>query len=151
MGLSTDAIFVAAIKSDDELMGAIGGRLYGTAVPLPDEDADNVPVPYVIVTFDGLTNDAQTKDCPYEGDFDSVNIGVEVTAASLAALHELTQKVRTVVLGYMESEDTTVRDYQLTAGPIQYDQLKPCYWQVLRYQCDVEIIQEDEDGQDEED
>lgn len=151
MGLSTDAIFVAAIKSDDELMEAIGGRLYGTAIPLPDEDADNVPVPYVIVTFDGLTNDAQTKDCPYEGDFDSVNIGVEVTAASLAALHELTQKVRTVVLGYMESEDTTVRDYQLTAGPIQYDQLKPCYWQVLRYQCDVEIIQEDEDGQDEED
>lgn len=151
MGLSTDAIFVAAIKSDDELMGAISDRLYGTAIPLPDEDADNVPVPYVIVTFDGLTNDAQTKDCPYEGDFDSVNIGVEVTAASLAALHELTQKVRTVVLGYMESEDTTVRDYQLTAGPIQYDQLKPCYWQVLRYQCDVEIIQEDEDGQDEED
>ena len=151
MGLSTDAIFVAAIKSDDELMEAIGGRLYGTAIPLPDEDADNVPVPYVIVTFDGLTNDAQTKDCPYEGDFDSVNIGVEVTAASLAALHELTQKVRTVVLGYMESEDTTVRDYQLTAGPIQYDQLKPCYWQVLRYQCDVEIIQEDKDGQDEED
>lgn len=151
MGLSTDAIFVAAIKSDDGLMGAISGRLYGTAIPLPDEDADNVPVPYVIVTFDGLTNDAQTKDCPYEGDFDSVNIGVEVTAASLAALHELTQKVRTVVLGYMESEDTTVRDYQLTAGPIQYDQLKPCYWQVLRYQCDVEIIQEDEDGQDEED
>lgn len=151
MGLSTDAIFVAAIKSDDELMGAISGRLYGTAIPLPDEDADNVPVPYVIVTFDGLTNDAQTKDCPYEGDFDSVNIGVEVAAASLAALHELTQKVRTVVLGYMESEDTTVRDYQLTAGPIQYDQLKPCYWQVLRYQCDVEIIQEDEDGQDEED
>lgn len=151
MGLSTDAIFVAAIKSDDELMGAISGRLYGTAIPLPDEDADNVPVPYVIVTFDGLTNDAQTKDCPYEGDFDSVNIGVEVTAASLVALHELTQKVRTVVLGYMESEDTTVRDYQLTAGPIQYDQLKPCYWQVLRYQCDVEIIQEDEDGQDEED
>ena len=151
MGLSTDAIFVAAIKSDDELMGAISSRLYGTAIPLPDEDADNVPVPYVIVTFDGLTNDAQTKDCPYEGDFDSVNIGVEVTAASLAALHELTQKVRTVVLGYMESEDTTVRDYQLTAGPIQYDQLKPCYWQVLRYQCDVEIIQEDEDGQDEED
>lgn len=151
MGLSTDAIFVAAIKSDDELMGAISGRLYGTAIPLPDEDADNVPVPYVIVTFDGLTNDAQTKDCPYEGDFDSVNIGVEVTAASLAALHQLTQKVRTVVLGYMESEDTTVRDYQLTAGPIQYDQLKPCYWQVLRYQCDVEIIQEDEDGQDEED
>lgn len=151
MGLSTDAIFVAAIKSDDELMGAISCRLYGTAIPLPDEDADNVPVPYVIVTFDGLTNDAQTKDCPYEGDFDSVNIGVEVTAASLAALHELTQKVRTVVLGYMESEDTTVRDYQLTAGPIQYDQLKPCYWQVLRYQCDVEIIQEDEDGQDEED
>ena len=65
MSLATDSIFIAAIQSNTELMEALGyeapeeeyegrpGRLYGTAIPLPDEDADNTPVPYIIVTFDG--------------------------------------------------------------------------------------------------
>ena len=75
MSLATDSIFIAAIQSNPALVERIGGRLYGTAIPLPDEDADNVPVPYVIVTFDGLNNDADTKDCSYESDYDRVNIG----------------------------------------------------------------------------
>ncbi|MBR7125988.1 MAG: hypothetical protein IKC86_05225, partial [Prevotella sp.] len=60
--LATDSIFIAAIRSDADIMQEIGGRIYSTAIPLPDEDADNVPVPYIIVTFDGLTNDQTTKD-----------------------------------------------------------------------------------------
>jgi hypothetical protein len=27
----------------------------------------------------------------------------------------------------------------LQAGPVQYDSLKPCYWQQLTYQCDTNI------------
>ena len=69
-----------AIQSDASLMQKIGGRLYGTAIGLPDEEADNVPVPYIIVTFNGLTNDQGTKDDRYESRYDKVEIGVEVTA-----------------------------------------------------------------------
>jgi hypothetical protein len=144
MGLATDSIFIQALTASSELMDTIGSRLYGTAIPLPDEDIDNVPLPYIIVTFDGLNNDAQTKDNTYEGEFDVVNIGVEVVAESLTALHELAQKVRDTILTYMTTEDTPILDYQFSAQAIQYDSLKPCYWQTLTYQCDVEIQNEED-------
>lgn len=138
MSLATDSIFIAALSQSEDVMEVISGRLYGTAIPMPDEDADNVPAPYVIVSFNGLTNDSQTKDCPYEGDTDSVQIGIEVAADSLGQLHDLTQLIREVVLDYMENlDDNPVTDYQFSAQPIVYDPEKPCYWQVLNYQCEV--------------
>ena len=33
--------------------------------------------------------------------------------------------------------ETPVEDYQFSAEAVQYDSLKPCYWQALVYQCDV--------------
>lgn len=137
MSLATDSIFVKAIQSDASLMQKIGGRLYGTAIGLPDEEADNAPVPYIIVTFDGLTNDQGTKDDRYESRYDKVEIGVEVTAQTLDELHNLTETVRDTILSYLRSRTTAVDDYLFTAEGIQYDSLKPCYWQVLRYQCDT--------------
>lgn len=137
MSLATDSIFVKAIQSDASLMQKIGGRLYGTAIGLPDEEADNVPVPYIIVTFDGLTNDQGTKDDRYESRYDKVEIGVEVTARTLDELHNLTETVRDTILSYLRSRTTAVDDYLFTAEGIQYDSMKPCYWQVLRYQCDT--------------
>ena len=137
MSLATDSIFIEAIQSDTSLMQKIEGRLYGTAIGLPDEEADNVPVPYVIVTFNGLTNDQGTKDDRYESRYDKVEIGVEVTANTLDDLHVLTEMVRDTILSYLRSRTTAVDDYLFTAEGIQYDSMKPCYWQVLRYQCDT--------------
>ena len=135
--LATDKIFIAAIKANAQLMTQIGGRLYPTAIPLPDESVDNVPVPYVIVTFDGLTNDAATKDDPYESDNDVVNIGIEITAKNRAALAALASAVRSTIHSYMLEQTTDIEDYQFSAEGVQYDQYKPCFWQTLRYQCDV--------------
>ena len=42
MGLATDSIFIAALSASEDIMEAVGGRIYGTAIPLPDEDAENV-------------------------------------------------------------------------------------------------------------
>ena len=126
-----------AIQSDASLMQKIGGRIYGTAIELQDEDLDNVPVPYVIVTFNGLTNDQGTKDDRYESRYDKVEIGVEVTANTLDDLHVLTEMVRDTILSYLRSRSTAIDDYLFTAEGIQYDSMKPCYWQVLRYQCDT--------------
>lgn len=144
MSLATDSIFIAAIQSNPELVERIGGRLYGTAIPLPDEDADNVPVPYAIVTFNGLNNQNETKDDVYESNYDTVNIGVEVTGETIDDLHELTQAVRDTILSYFRSHETTVSDYTFSADAIQYDSLKPCYWQTLRYQCEVYNLNDDE-------
>ena len=141
MGLSSDSIFIAALTSSQEVMQAVDGRLYSTAIPMPDEDAENVPVPYVIVTFNGLNNEGTTKDDPFEGDTDVVQIGVEVTAINREQLAELTQLVRSTIHDYLtedvDDERQTIDDYQFSAEAVQYDSLKPCYWQTLRYQCDV--------------
>lgn len=149
MSLATDSIFTTALQSNSDLMATLGyvaptltdkgkpARLYGTTIPLPDEDLDNVPVPYVIVTFNGLTNDQGTKDDRYESRYDKVEIGVEVTAKTLDDLHVLTEMVRDTILSYLRSRPTAVDDYLFTAEGIQYDSMKPCYWQVLRYQCDT--------------
>ena len=144
MSLATDSIFIAAIQSNPALVERIGGRLYGTAIPLPDEDADNVPVPYIIVTFNGLNNQNETKDDVYESNYDTVNIGVEVTGETIDDLHDLTQAVRDTILSYFREHETAVSDYTFSADPIQYDSLKPCYWQTLRYQCEVENLNDDE-------
>lgn len=158
MSLATDSIFVSALKSNSDLLEKLTEsieddgttvidetpRLYGTAIGLPDEDAENVPVPYVIVTFDGLTNDQGTKDDRYESAYDTVNIGVEVTAKTLDDLHTLTQMVRDTILSYLRTNDTAIMDYNFAAQQIQYDSLKPCYWQVLTYQCDTINTHDDE-------
>ena len=156
MSLATDSIFTTALQSNSDLMATLGyvaptltdkgkpARLYGTAIPLPDEDLDNVPVPYVIVTFDGLNNDAGTKDDRYESEYDRVNIGIEVVGKTLEDLHELTQEVRDTVLAYFRATETAVEDYTFTADAIQFDSMKPCYWQTLRYQCDVYNLEDDE-------
>ena len=137
MGLATDSIFIAALSASEDIMEATGGRIYGTAIPLPDEDAENVPLPYIIVTFESLQNGDQTKDDLYEGSEDKVAIGVTVCASKLGGLHDLTQMVRDVLLDYFRNNATAVEDYEFSAQAIQFDSMKPCYWQVLSYQCEV--------------
>ena len=160
MSLATDSIFTTALQSNSDLMATLGyvaptltdkgkpARLYGTAIPLPDEDANNAPVPYVIVTFDGLNNDTGSKDDCYESEYDKVDIGIEVVCKTLKGLHDLTQMVRDTILAYFRATETAVEDYTFTADAIQYDSLKPCYWQTLRYQCNVHNLEDDEQDED---
>ena len=59
-------------------------------------------------------------------------------------MHTLTQMVRDTILSYLRTTDTAIMDYNFAAQQIQYDSLKPCYWQVLTYQCDVINSNDDE-------
>jgi hypothetical protein len=166
MSLQTDLIFYDALSAATDLMTTIGTRLYSTPIPVPPLHADNTPCPYVIITFDGLNNQDTTKDDPFEGGTDQVNIGIEVAANDRLQLAELTQKIRRIIhddfsyqwrydelqangerlvtsngflLRVLKDFDKMVRqmpqDYTFTADAVQYDSMKPCYWQVLHYQC----------------
>ena len=97
MGLLTDEIFFEALKADSAFMQAIGNRLYGTTIPVPDDNLDNVPVPYCIITYDGMNNQDTTKDDPYEGGMDVVNIGIELTAKTRKELGQLANQVRRII------------------------------------------------------
>lgn len=144
MSLQTDIIFVRALRENQELMAQLpAGDVYNTAIALPEPEAENAPLPYIIVSYDGMTNDQTTKDS-FESDTDTVTIGIEVAASTRKELFDLTQAVRSTVLGFFEQlpEDDedfaeAPMDYQLSATAVNYDDLKPCYWQRLSYQCDV--------------
>ena len=141
MSLATDSIFIAALASNSDLMQQVSNRLYSTAIPLPDEEADNVPCPYIIVTFDGLTNEQSTKDDPLEGETDNVQVSVEVTAKNREQLADITQMVRDIIHDYFKADVNDDRNalqwYQFSAERVTYDVDKPCYWQVLKYECNV--------------
>lgn len=148
MSLQTDSIFIKAIRADAAIMEAIGSRLYGTAIPLPDEQADNVPVPYIIVTFDGMSNTADSKDFEMEGSEDTSTVSVEIVAPTLDTLHELATAVRKSIRQYLANPDETADDYDeypldysVAASGIQYDYSKPCYWVALTYQCTTNNIE----------
>ena len=141
MSLQTDAIFIKALRSNEVLTAKLKGRIYDTAILLPDEEAENVPVPYVVVTYDGMANDTSTKDDAYESDSDNVNIGVLVIAETLDELHPLTAMIRDTIHDYfvehVDEDDEVPVDYNFTAQGITYDSMKPCFWQKLSYQCDT--------------
>jgi len=145
MSLQTDIIFYRAIKADPNIAAVTEGRIYNTAIPLPDEDAANVPLPYIVVSFDGLINDTSTKDS-FEGYSDNVQISVEIAATTRPQLAMLATHSRAAISRFFaelpswdEDYDLVPEDYSFSAGPVNYDDKKPGYWQVLSYSCDTNV------------
>ena len=145
MSLITDKVFYNALRSNAELMASVDGRIESTSIPVPEEEFENTPVPYIIITFDGLQNEGHTKDNSYEGDNDKVQVGIEVAANTRDDLGEIMQKIRETVIAYFEdTEDHAWDDYDaiptnyvFSASAIGYDSMKPCYYQTLTYNCDT--------------
>ena len=144
MSLITDKVFYNALRSNADLMATVGGRIESTSIPVPDDQLDNEPVPYVIISFDGLQNEGFTKDNSYEGDTDKVQVSIDVTAQTRDELGDLMQTIRQTVIDYFEGIQKTDDDwplipnnYTFSASPVAYDSMKPCYFQTLTYNCDT--------------
>ena len=145
MSLITDKVFYNALRSNAYLMAQVGGRIESTSIPVPDEEFINEPVPYIIITFDGLQNEGWTKDNSFEGDTDKVQVSIEVAAEDRDALGSIMQQVREAVIAYFEDTDGHAwddyqyvpDDYTLSASAVGYDSVKPCYYQTLTYNCDT--------------
>ena len=143
MSLITDKVFYNALRSNTDLMATVGGRIESTSIPVPDEQFLNEPIPYIIITFDGLQNDGFTKDNDFEGDIDKVQVSIEVAAESRDALGNIMQTIRSTIIAYFEDTeghawddyDYVPNNYVLTASQIGYDSVKPCYYQTLTYDC----------------
>lgn len=148
MSLQTDIIFVKALRSDSGLMAALAsGDVYNTAIPLPEQDALNAALPYVIVSFDGMENTESTKDNRWEGATDRVQIGIEIAARERPQVADIAISCRNAVAAYFAEhvQDTQDEDYplipsqyDLQAEGVRYDERKPCYWQRLTFTCDTD-------------
>lgn len=145
MSLITDKVFYNALRSNAALMAQVEGRIESTSIPVPDEQLDNEPVPFIIITFDGLQNDGYTKDNSFEGNTDKVTVSIEVAAQSRDELGQIMTDIRQTVIDYFEDTDGHAWDdydyvpqnYTFTASAVGYDSEKPCYYQTLTYNCDT--------------
>lgn len=145
MSLITDKVFYNALRSNAELMATVGGRIESTSIPVPDEEFDNVDVPYIIITFDGLQNEGFTKDNSFEGNQDKVQVSIEVAANTRDDLGDIMQTIRETIIEYFEDTEGHAWDdydyiptnYTFTASGVGYESTKPCYYQTLTYNCDT--------------
>ena len=147
-----DEIIYDAIKADDDLMAAIGGRVVSTCFEVPPEEEDNTPLPNIIIIDDGLVNQQTTKDCVWEAAEDRVQVSVDIAANSPKDVKTLVKMVRRAVESYIGTLYTQGEDIpeleSLTADQLKWDWMVPCYHQTLTYQC-ITISDTDDDEQEE--
>lgn len=148
-----DELIYDAICADETLMsmiayttpqGETGYAIKSTCFEVPPTELDNTPVPYIIVHDGGFTNQQTTKDNVWEAAEDQVLTIVEVAANDPDGVKKIVSRIRGVVEQYMNALYNYGEDIpeliSLTSEGIDWDWLKPCYFQRLNYQC---VIQAD--------
>lgn len=135
MSLIVDKFFFNALRTSDEIKQRTSGRIFNTARPDDEEAADSVP--YIIITYEGMTNNATHKDIQWEGWEDTETVSVLVVAETRESLALLITDVRRSIKAHAEdeSDDQQPIDYTVSASVVQYDSMKPCFYQTLTYVC----------------
>ena len=141
MALELDELFFNALMADADLVLAVGGRIESTCFEVSPDEQDNTPLPCIIVTDDGLTNNLTTKDTEWESDEDRVQASVEVDAKDPKQVKQLIRMVRKAISNYITSlyekgEEIPCLQSIQTNG-VAWDWMKPCYHSTITYQCDV--------------
>ena len=137
-----DEILYNALRADDDLMQQVGGRIVSTCFEVGPDEVDNTPLPCIIVTDDGLTNNQQTKDNVWESGEDRVQASVEVDGTSPKQVKHLVRMVRKVINNYVTSlyaqGEYIPNLKQVQTNGVAWDWMKPCYHSTVSYQCDVD-------------
>ena len=143
--IELDEIFYAALVANETIVSDTGGRIFSTCVEVPPTEADNTPLPYIIIMDEGLQNDQATKDDVWESIEDRVQASVMVNAISPKEAKRLTRISRKAIADYIATMSGN-RPYlqSLTTDGTAWDWTKPCYYKTLVYQCDVT---NEDDGQ----
>ena len=111
-------------------------------------------MPNIIITNDGFQNNQSTKDCVWEADEDVVVASVDIAANSPSEVDSLVAKVRKAIDTYittMWSNGQAIPELQPgspSSQGIEWDWMKPCYYQKITYQCITEKYTEDEQEKD---
>lgn len=137
--IALDEILYNAIRADQDLMQAVGGRVKDVIFEVGDDGKDNVPLPYIVVIDAGSQGQPETKDCEWDPAEDHVQAGIEVSAESPREVRTLIRQCRRAVARYIETlpaEDTPYLDSMQRDG-VAWDWTKPCYFDTLRYQCTI--------------
>lgn len=143
-----DEIIYDAIQADAALMTAIGGRVVSTCFEVSPDETDNTPLPNIIVTDDGFQNQDTTKDSVWEGEDDEVQVTVDIAAKSPNEVKDLVSMVRRAVSRYIiemyKNHEVVPELDKLSSDGLQWDWMRPCYYQKLTYNCAIKSTTDDE-------
>lgn len=135
MSLQSPKFIISAINANEDIVGAIGGRLYYVGRDNAAEDEDKIP--YIVVMPKGLS-ELTTKDSGVAEDEDRID--VLVVAESGEALMILADNVRRAVCnyhaetgGFEEPGRFVVSQISFSGGEVFFDPTKPCYYQFLSF------------------
>ena len=140
--MELDELFFNALMADADLVLAVGGRIESTCFEVSPDEQDNTPLPCIIVTDDGLTNQPSDKDVEWEAGEDRVQASVEVDAKDPKQVKQLIRMVRKAISNYITSlcekgEEIPCLQSVQTNG-VAWDWMKPCYHSTITYTCDVQ-------------
>ena len=140
--MELDELFFNALMADADLVLAVGGRIESTCFEVSPDEQDNTPLPCIIVTDDGLSNQPTDKDIEWEAGEDRVQASVEVDAKSPKQVKQLIRMVRKAISNHITSlyekgEEIPCLQSVQTNG-VAWDWMKPCYHETITYQCDVD-------------
>lgn len=140
-----DEILYNALRADAELMQAVDSHIVSTCFEVGPDEVDNTPLPCIIVTDDGWQNQPETKDFTWEGTEDHVTASIEVDGRSPKEVKQLLKMCRKAVAQHIatlddqEAYDEIPQLDSVQASQLAWDWMKPCYHQVLTYQCTINI------------
>lgn len=141
--IALDEILYNALVADSDLMEAVGSRIRSTCFEVGPGEADNIPLPCIIVIDDGWQNQSETKDEEWEATYDRVTASIEVDAESPKEVKRLIKRCRKAVAEYIAQmaeagEDIPYLD-NVQASQLAWDWEKPCYHRTLSYNCEIDI------------
>ena len=138
-----DEIIYDALTADNGIGLLLRGGIHSTCIEVPPTEDDNTPLPYIVITDGGYTNELGTKDYVWEGPTDHCKASVIVSANSPAEVKRLRRLIRQAIELHVVA---MAEPPMLTASNndgVAWDWTKPCYYDTLHYQCDMEVLTED--------
>ena len=129
-----DIAIVQALQRSETIETLVEHRIFNTMRPEYDEQEDKIP--YIVVTYEGMTNDCDNKDM-VEGASDNERVQVLCVACDRIQLANLINAARDAIREYLSEHDSLIEfgiaDYELSASAILSDWTVPCTYQSLNY------------------
>ena len=136
-----DIAIVKALELSEAIQQLTDGRVFNTARPEMDEQEDKIP--YIVVTYEGMTNNCDNKDM-VEGASDNERVQVLCVACDRIQLANLINAARDAIREYLDTNDCFekygIDDYELSASAILRDWTVPCTYQSLNYSITTSIV-----------
>lgn len=145
--MELDEIIYAALSADETIVQLTEGRIESTCFEEPPANTGNTPVPNIVIEESTGQNELGTKDTIWESNTDVPSVDITINALSKNEVQQLRRLVRKAISSYIESMTSSFPLLRsLSWAGVQYDWTKPCYFDTLHYQCEMDINLEDDNN-----